>query len=84
MLLISPPIRNLTVPRQDAGTSSAIAASNCGLNRNSPSSAGSSFSCTSASQPGWATSPVATTCTPLSCAHFQRCSSVNCLLVARE
>ena len=51
------------------GTSAGTAAASSGLRRKRPSSAGSSLSRISCSQPGWAMSPVPTMCTPLSCAQ---------------
>ena len=57
---------------------------NCRFKRNRPSSAGSSFSFSSSSQPGWVKSPEPITPMPLIRAQASKCSGVSCGLVEIE
>ena len=70
--------------RHAAGSRSSTALSRSGRSRNSPGSAATSFSFSSARQAGWVKSPVATMPIPFLRAQMARCSRSQFRLVARE
>ena len=70
--------------RQAGGSCSSTARSMSGRRRNSPGSAGTSFSRISALQAGWVKSPVPTIAMPFLRAQMARCSRSQFRLVARE